>query len=64
MGPESRNGQDRFHIHGCQDVPGFEAVALGQKARDMWICGRACGHGPLAWFLDDMILVYVSFDYM
>ncbi|CAK8990015.1 unnamed protein product [Durusdinium trenchii] len=23
--------QDRFHIHGCQDVPGFEAVALGQK---------------------------------
>jgi len=23
--------KDRFHIHGCQDVPGFDAVALGQK---------------------------------
>lgn len=24
--------QDRFLIQGCQDVPGFEAVALGEKA--------------------------------
>ena len=24
-------GKKRFHIVGCEDVPGFEAVALGQK---------------------------------
>lgn len=23
--------KERFHIHGCEDVPGFEAVSLGQK---------------------------------
>eukprot|EP00435_Cladocopium_sp_Y103_P066549 s253_g28.t2 len=26
--------KERFHIHGCQDVPGFEAVSLGQKGPD------------------------------
>lgn len=24
-------GKSRFHIIGCEDVPGFEAVALGEK---------------------------------
>ena len=38
MRPETKKcsrGQDRFIIKGCQNVPGFEAVALGGKVAGM-----------------------------